>query len=211
MARGRTGRNFAPTGTSRRAGASSRRPSSSTSNAGRCARRSARSHTAAIATSHRRSGVSRITVYRHFPDARTLLEACARHSREVNPPPDLDRWRRIADPNERAQFGLVELYGHFRRTEAGWSNILRDAELVPLVRELAEERRVAYLRRARDVFLAGRPGSRRKAVRAALGLAVDFRTWQTLVRRHQLNDREAAVLMLQLVRSVEGTSEDVNG
>jgi AcrR family transcriptional regulator len=148
-----------------------------------------------------RAGVSRVTVYRHFPDARTLLEACARHSRAANPPPDLQAWRRIADPDERAQVALLELYRHFRRTEAGWSNILRDAELVPLVKELAEERRIAYLRHARDVLLAGRPerGAARKRVRAALGLAVDFRTWQTLSHRQHLSDREAVVLMLRLV------------
>lgn len=173
---GRTGRSSAPTATSRPAGASSRPRSSS----------------------------SRITVYRHFPDARTLLEACARHSRAANPPPDVEAWRGIADPDERAEAALSELYRHFRRTEAGWSNILRDAELVPLVKELAEERCVAYLRRARDVLLVGRPerGAQRKQVRAALGLAVDFRTWQTLARRQQLNDREAARLMLHLVRTL---------
>jgi AcrR family transcriptional regulator len=153
-----------------------------------------------------RAGVSRITVYRHFPDARTLLEACARHSRDANPPPDLERWRRVADPWARAELALAELYGYFRRTEAGWSNILRDAELVPLVKELAEERRVAYLRQARDVLLAGWPvrGSRRARVRAALGLAVDFRTWQTLARRQDLTDGDAVALMLQLVGSVAG-------
>jgi AcrR family transcriptional regulator len=150
-----------------------------------------------------RAGVSRITVYRHFPDARTLLEACARHSRAAHPPPDVESWREIADPDERARRALAELYGYFRRTEAGWSNILRDAELVPLVKELAEERRVAYLRLARDVLLAGRGvrGRQRRLLRAALGLAVDFRTWQTLVRGQGLDDRDAAALMLDVVRA----------
>jgi AcrR family transcriptional regulator len=153
-----------------------------------------------------RAGVSRVTVYRHFPDARTLLEACARHSRDANPPPDFRRWRQIDDPQARTQFALMELYGYFRRTEAGWSNILRDAELVPLVKELAEERRIAYLRQARDVLLAGRParGQQRRLLRAALGVAVDFRTWQSLTRRQGLTDRNAALLMLQLIDSVAG-------
>lgn len=157
-----------------------------------------------------RAGVSRITVYRHFPDARTLLEACARHSREANPPPDLERWRRIADPQARTQLALLELYSHFRRTEAGWANILRDAELVPLVKELAEKRRIAYLRQARDALLAAWParGSQRKRLRAALGLAVDFRTWQTLARRQGITDRDAALLMLQLIRSVTSEAPD---
>lgn len=153
-----------------------------------------------------RAGVSRVTVYRHFPDARTLLEACARHARETNPPPDAASWRRIADPEQRVEAALAELYAHFRRTAAGWANILRDAELVPLVRELAEERRLAYLRRARDVLLVGWDvrGVRRAALRAALGLAVDFRTWQTLAQRQGLDDDRAAALMLELVRTAAG-------
>src|SRR5688500_9423780 len=56
-----------------------------------------------------RAGVNRVTVYRHFPDARTLLEACSAHARELNPPPDLNRWRRIDDPRQRTEAGLTQL------------------------------------------------------------------------------------------------------
>src|ERR671918_1488305 len=48
-----------------------------------------------------RAGVNRVTIYRHFPDARTLLEACSAHARRLYPPPDLEGWRRIEDPRER--------------------------------------------------------------------------------------------------------------
>src|SRR5215217_188163 len=101
-----------------------------------------------------RAGVNRVTVYRHFPDARALLEACSAHARRVNPPPDPSRWREIDDPKRRTEVALTQLYDYFRRTEAGWSNVLRDAELAPLVREMAEQRRLADLRQARDVLLA---------------------------------------------------------
>src|SRR5919205_4409459 len=70
-----------------------------------------------------RAGVNRVTVYRHFPDARTLLEACSAHARNLNPPPDLDRWRAIDDPRRRTEVALTQLYDYFRRTEEGWSNI----------------------------------------------------------------------------------------
>jgi len=107
-----------------------------------------------------RAGVNRVTVYRHFPDARTLLEACSAHARRLNPPPDLAGWRRIDDPRERIDLALAQLYDYFRRTEAGWANLLRDAELEPLVKEMVEKRRMAYLREARDVLLAGWPAPR---------------------------------------------------
>ena len=153
-----------------------------------------------------RAGVNRVTVYRHFPDQRTLLEACSTHARRLNPPPDLSRWRRIDDPRLRTEVGLTQLYDYFRRTEPGWSNVLRDAELAPLVKEMAEERRLTYLREARDVLLAAWPKrrARRPLLRAVLGLAVDFRTWQTLARREELDDRTAVALMVHLAAAIGG-------
>jgi AcrR family transcriptional regulator len=153
-----------------------------------------------------RAGVNRVTVYRHFPDTRTLLEACSAHARRVNPPPDMRRWRTIDDPRHRTEVALTQLYDYFRRTEAGWANILRDAEVEPLVKEMAEKRRLADLREARDVLLAAWPKrpARRPLLRAVLGLAVDFRTWQTLCRREGLDDRTAVALMVRLATAVAG-------
>jgi AcrR family transcriptional regulator len=155
-----------------------------------------------------RAGVNRVTVYRHFPDARTLLEACSAHARKINPPPDLDGWRRIEDPRRRTEVALTQLYDYFRRTEAGWANLLRDAELAPLVKEMVEERRLAYLREARDVLLGAWPKrrTRQPLLRAVLGLAVDFRTWETLARREDLEDRTAVALMTHLAGAVGGRS-----
>jgi AcrR family transcriptional regulator len=153
-----------------------------------------------------RAGVNRVTIYRHFPDTRTLLEACSAHAQRLYPPPDLEAWRRIDDPHERAETALRQLYDYFRRNEAGWANVLRDAELEPIVKEMAELRRLSYLREARDVLLAGWPASRarRPLLRAVLGLAVDFRTWQTLVRREVLDDRVAVALLVRLATAIGG-------
>jgi AcrR family transcriptional regulator len=153
-----------------------------------------------------RAGVNRVTVYRHFPDARTLFEACSAHAGRLYPPPDLDPWRRIDNPRRRTEVALTQLYDYFRRNEAGWANILRDAELAPLVKEMAEKRRLAYLREARDVLLEAWPKrrARRPLLRAVLGLAVDFRTWQTLCRREELDDRTAVALMVRLGAAVGG-------
>ena len=153
-----------------------------------------------------RAGVNRVTIYRHFPDSRTLLEACSAHAHRVNPPPDLAPWRDIEDPAERLRTALPQLYDYFRRGEAAWANVLRDAEISPLVKEMAERRRLAFLREARDVLLAGWPAgrARRPLLRAVLALAVDFRTWQTLARGEGLDDRAAASLMVRLAAAVAG-------
>src|ERR671929_1516505 len=57
-----------------------------------------------------RAGVNRVTVYRHFPDARTLLEACSAHAQRLYPPPDLAVWQRVEDPRERLDVALPQLY-----------------------------------------------------------------------------------------------------
>ena len=66
--------------------------------------------------------------------------------------------------------------------------------------------RFTYLRQARDVLVAGWPArrTRRPLLRAVLGLAVDFRTWQTLARRESLDDRTAVALMVSLATVVGG-------
>jgi hypothetical protein len=71
---------------------------------------------------------------------------------------------------------------------------------------MAEKRRLAYLREARDVLLAAWPErrARRPLLRAVLGLAVDFRTWETLARGEDLDDRTAVALMVLLAGAVGG-------
>ena len=149
------------------------------------------------------AGVNRVTVYRHFPDERSLFEACSAHARSLYPPPDLAAWRSIEDPRERMEVGLGQLYDYFRRTEAGWANVLRDAEIAPLVKEMVQ-RRLTYLREARDVLLTGWPATRtgQPLLRAVLGLAVDFRTWQTLVRREEVDHPIVVGLMVRLATAV---------
>src|SRR3954454_8539339 len=58
-----------------------------------------------------RAGVRRATVYRHFPDERTLFEACSGLFAAANPPPDPARWASIADPEERLRGGACAPYG----------------------------------------------------------------------------------------------------
>src|SRR4029079_7377243 len=70
----------------------------------------ARTSVSAIAE---RAGVRRSTVYRHFPDEEALFDACSSHWRATNPPPVLDAWAAIADPAERTETALPELYAFY--------------------------------------------------------------------------------------------------
>jgi AcrR family transcriptional regulator len=140
----------------------------------------------------RRAGVQRQTLYRHFPDERALGLACSGDYTARNPPPDPEPWRSIADPAERLRRGLRELYAYFEQNEPMLSRVLRDAEVEPLTRELVELRHRESTERIHSVLTRGIRGRRRRAV---VSLAVDFRTWQRLVRECDLGSADAAELM----------------
>jgi AcrR family transcriptional regulator len=147
-----------------------------------------------------RAGVRRSTVYRHFPDEAALFDACSSHWRQANPLPDLGRWAAIEDPDERLSAALGELYEFYGGTERMLDNLLRDEETVPSVTRTFRRFR-DYIAAARDTLMAGRPvrGHARERVRAAIGHALTFRTWQSLVREQGLDGPHAADLMCRLV------------
>ena len=131
-----------------------------------------------------RAGVRRATVYRHFPDERTLFLSCSGTWLERNPLPDPAGWAGLADPVTRLETALDALYAWYERTEPMLSAVMRDMDAVPLIAEIQEGRR-AYLAAVEDGLARGW-GARGKAaarLRAALGLALDFYTWRTLTER----------------------------
>jgi AcrR family transcriptional regulator len=154
-----------------------------------------------------RAGVERATVYRHFPDERALFGACSSHWLAANPPPDPAAWAAVTDPEERLRFALAELYAYYGRTEGMLANLLRDAQTHPVVDELMGGFR-AYLDALRETLLRGRRvrGRTRGEVRAALGHALAFTTWSSLVRVEGLGDAQAVRLMCSFVAAAGAPS-----
>ncbi len=146
------------------------------------------------------AGVRRSTLYRHFPDERTLLGACSAHWGEANPPPDIGRWCAVEDPGERLDAALAELYAYYGQTAEMLDKLLRDEAAVPVVSELMGGFH-ALLVEATDVLMQGRGlrGKARDRTRAAVGHALAFRTWEDLTRTQGLGDEAAAELMSRLV------------
>jgi AcrR family transcriptional regulator len=139
-----------------------------------------------------RAGVSRMTVYNHFPTDADLIEACSTHWAVPNPTPDPASWAAEPDPTERLRRALTELYAWCAATADMMGNVLRDAPIVPALGDLMEERWSPYVDGMLAVLAAGwgeKPGSR--DVRAALRLAVDFGTWQVLADAGLDPDRAA--------------------
>jgi AcrR family transcriptional regulator len=149
-----------------------------------------------------RAGVRRSTVYRHFPDEAALFDACTAHWAAANPPPDLGAWTAIDDPDERLTVALGELYTFYGRTELMLDNLFRDEATVPLVRERFAAFR-DYFGAARDTLMAGRKlrGAARRRTQGALGHAIAFSTWKSLVREQELAEADAVVLVRALVTS----------
>jgi AcrR family transcriptional regulator len=142
------------------------------------------------------AGVRRSTIYRHFPDEAALFAACSSHWRAANPRPELAEWRAIEDVDERLRVALNEFYAYYRKTEGMLENLLRDEATVPTVRSTFSAFH-AYLADAADVLMRDR--RRTKRVGAAIGHALAFATWRSLVREQGLDDAQAADLMCRLV------------
>ena len=155
-----------------------------------------------VAEVARRAGVTRVTVYNHFPDERDLIGACSAHFIAGHPPPDPAAWAQVADPAVRLRTALAEQYRWFRENEAMVGNVARDVPLVPALAEvMGGGGAAAHEQAMRDVLLAGRGlrGRRRDRARAAIGLALAFGTWQRLVRLEGLDDDAAVAVMAAAV------------
>jgi AcrR family transcriptional regulator len=151
------------------------------------------------------AGVRRSTVYRHFPDEAALFAACTSHWMSENQPPRLDLWAAISDPDERLALALEQLYAYYRGTAQMMENVQRDEETMPIVKHMRRGYR-DYMAAAQQVVLAGRHtrGHSRRRVGAAIGHALAFTTWRSLTHDNELNDHEAADLMVGLVVTAAG-------
>jgi len=149
------------------------------------------------------AGVRRSTLYRHFPHEAALFDACTAHWAAANPPPDLEAWLTVDDLDQRLVLGLGELYGFYRRTEAMLENLFRDEVTVPIVKERFAAFR-DYFAAARDTLMADKQlrGAAELRTRAAVGHAIAFSTWKSLVREQGLDDETAVELMRALVAGV---------
>jgi AcrR family transcriptional regulator len=148
----------------------------------------------------KRAGVQRATVYRYFPDEVALFQACSAHWLAGHPPPDLDEWAKIADPESRLPSALEQLYTWFEATEPMLEKTTRDVAVVPAL-EAPMEAFGLWFDAATEALLRGRPerGPRRRRVGAALGHAIAFDTWRSLTRSQGLTRKEAVDLMIRFV------------
>jgi AcrR family transcriptional regulator len=161
-----------------------------------------------------RAGVTRPTVYSHFPDELTLGMACSSLELSDNPLPDPGPWEEISEPEERLRAALGDLYAYFRRRERLWANILRDQEM-PLDdpeaheadAEIMEPIFVHWERMKQSLATGwGESDESSRLLLSAIGLALDFQTWRGMVRTQGLSDEQAIELMVGMVRCAAGVA-----
>ena len=129
-----------------------------------------------------RAGVQRHTVYKHFPDDRSLNLACSGRYLQLHPLPDPDAWQPIVDPELRLRHALEEVYAYYQRHAAELAPILRDADVHPLTREMVELRfgpRITAMTSALAEPFRAR-GTRARHLRAMIQLVLEISTWRTL-------------------------------
>jgi AcrR family transcriptional regulator len=156
-----------------------------------------------------RAGVSRPTVYSHFPDELSLGKACSALGLSENPLPDPGMWEEIADPEKRLREALSELYDYFRRREGLLANILRDQEMPhlkddPDVREIMRPivNHGERMQRALAMGWEIHKSHTQPLLQGAIRLALDFQNWRTMVRKQGMTDEQAVELMARMVRCV---------
>jgi AcrR family transcriptional regulator len=151
-----------------------------------------------ISTVAEAAGVTRLTVYRHFPDLDHLFVACTTHWFALHPPPDPETWRAVPDFATRGRQAVGELYGWYSQNADDLFPINRDEAAIP--REAAERRRAtsaAYVAAIVDGHAPrGAPGH---ALRAIAGHLTSFWTWRSLVVEQGLTNDEAIAAAVRIL------------
>ncbi len=155
----------------------------------------ARTSVSAIAA---RAGVTRATVYRHFPDDESMFIACSSQWLSRQRLPNPGAWTEPDDPLARLRLGLSDIYRYYRSGEQMLTLIHRDADTVPLA---VKAHRVKTQLQWIDALRRGFGRGRTKKLRAAIGHAVSFETWRSLCITHGLSNRSAVELMVGLVHA----------
>ncbi len=144
-----------------------------------------------------KAGVQRHTLYKHFPDERSIAMACSGQVQERDPLPDAEAWRAVADPAERLRVGLRAIYAWFERNEGLLACVLRDAEHYELVREISALRYAPGIAKWHEVL-----GSALNAKqRPMLSLALSYHTWRTLTREGGLKQPDAVKAMVKAIHA----------
>ena len=152
-----------------------------------------------IAAVAERAGVTRLTVYRHFPDEAALFGACSAHWISQQRLPDPGAWSRIDDPAARLRAGLADLYRFYRAAAGMLTCLHRDFAVLPEVYQQALREQDTVFGDVLAAPFAGADAGDEHRRRALIGHAVSFWTWRSLCLDQDLTDTDAVNAMTGMV------------
>jgi AcrR family transcriptional regulator len=155
---------------------------------------------ATVAGIAEQAGVTRLTVYRHFPDEDALFAACTAHWASQQHLPDVKSWLQLDSPEERVKTALDDVYRFFDEAQDMLTLVTRDREAIP---EFVREHNRLQAEAQIDALLGAWPKRRRSHSRRALiGHALSFTTWRSLCVEEGLCRPDAVAAMTRLVVEV---------
>lgn len=149
------------------------------------------------------AGVQRLTVYRHFPDERLLLDATWSYWSTLHPLPLVHRLEAIADPRQRLRAGLDALYLYYEGAGALLERLLVDRERMPALAEVMHPFD-KWTADARERLLEGWGvhGRPRQWIVALVDHALRFSTWASLSRTGTLQPGEPSRLLCRAIADI---------
>ncbi|QDH68764.1 TetR/AcrR family transcriptional regulator [Marilutibacter alkalisoli] len=129
-----------------------------------------------------RAGVTRLTVYRHFPDETAVFQACTSHWLSLNPPPAPSAWAGVTDPYQRADAAIAAFHRYYASTTAMWMAAHRDVADVPALQGPMAEFSALVDEIADDLFRQFKVRRHRVQLQATLRHVLAFTTWASLQR-----------------------------
>jgi AcrR family transcriptional regulator len=155
----------------------------------------------------RRAGVSRLTVYKHFPDNAALYPACSEHHLSEHPLPDFEAALAPKDPGDRLRSVLGAVYGWYRGSSGMVRNVQRDRGTDPDLDAVTRATLDAALVGLADELVTGfgPAAARANRLRSMIGIALHFWTWDQLAG-DGFDDEQAAALMTDAVAAVADAS-----
>jgi AcrR family transcriptional regulator len=157
-----------------------------------------------VAEIARRAGVSRLTVYKHFPDNAALYPACSAHYASEHPLPDFGAALSHEDPVDRVRSLLRTVYGGlYRERQHMMRNLCRDRGLDPALDEFMGNNLDAAIGVLQDALVAGfeLDADRRARLRSLIGVGLEFWTWDRLTAGG-MDDEAAAELMTEAIAAL---------
>jgi AcrR family transcriptional regulator len=150
-----------------------------------------------VAAVAERAGVTRLTVYRHFPNDDAMFGACTAHWASQQNMPDLEAWLTESDPVERLGVALTDLFRFYAEAEPMLTLSGRDRDALPAFVQMANDARVAA--RVETVLSAWPKRQHTSARRALVSHALAFTTWRSLCLENGLSTRQAVDAVVRMV------------